>query len=504
VVDVTLKLPITQEQHNPYRKVVVIIGVPVDVLSMDQALDRVEEFVAIGRRTGRTHQVSTVNTDFIVNAVRDPETRFILQETDLAIPDGMPIVWGAKFLGVPMKDRVAGADMIPLLAERASERGYSMFFLGAGPGIAAEAAHILQSQNPGLRVAGVYSPSFTSILEMEHEVIQQIKETKPDILLVAFGNPKQEKWIAMHRYQLGVPVLIGIGGTLDFITGNTIRAPKWMQKNGLEWLHRLVKDPARLWRRYVLDTFVFGTFILRQWWQVRKGGKHVAAITEEETLVINNIGVLRTNRKLTVTNLKEFNQKISQLAAQTSTIVLDMANTEFVDSAAVGSLVHHAKEVQISGGEFYLSSVSRNVQKTLELLFLDSYFIIMNSVEEIFADLEKSAQVPLLMTASVIEEAPRLESRNVIQIPRRFDAITAAQVEQDCDLLLEDSSNLVLDFSNTVFLASAGLVVLSTVNNKIQASGGELILKGVNKDVLRVIALMKFDQKLKIFPAQQR
>jgi N-acetylglucosaminyldiphosphoundecaprenol N-acetyl-beta-D-mannosaminyltransferase len=253
------------------RKLIVISGIPIDDLNVEETLDRLEEFVEIGRATGKNHQIATVNADFIVKAMSDPELRFLLQESDLLMPDGMPLVWGSRLLGLPMEERVAGSDIVPMLAERAAQKGYSLYLLGAAPGIAQQAADILREKFPTLVIAGVNSPPYSSVLEMNAQVVQDIRQAKPDILLVAFGNPKQEKWIGMYRHQVNVPVMIGVGATLDFIAGYVSRAPQWMQKNGLEWLFRLAQEPRRLWRRYVLDLFSFGYFFVRQWWMMRSG-----------------------------------------------------------------------------------------------------------------------------------------------------------------------------------------------------------------------------------------
>jgi N-acetylglucosaminyldiphosphoundecaprenol N-acetyl-beta-D-mannosaminyltransferase len=130
------------------RKLIVISGIPIDDLNVEETLDRLEEFVEIGRATGKNHQIATVNADFIVKAMSDPELRFLLQESDLLMPDGMPLVWGSRLLGLPMEERVAGSDIVPMLAERAAQKGYSLYLLGAAPGIAQQAADILQRKVP--------------------------------------------------------------------------------------------------------------------------------------------------------------------------------------------------------------------------------------------------------------------------------------------------------------------------------------------------------------------
>src|SRR6185503_16737239 len=149
------------------RKLLIILGVPVDDLNMAEALERLEDFIRIGRSTGKSHQIATVNADFVVNSLHDPELRRILQESDMATADGMPLVLGARLLGVPLTGRVTGADLVPALAERAAQQGYSIYLLGAQPGVAAQAAQVLQRNYPDLNIAGILSPPNCSILEMD-------------------------------------------------------------------------------------------------------------------------------------------------------------------------------------------------------------------------------------------------------------------------------------------------------------------------------------------------
>lgn len=483
------------------RKVVVLLGVPIDVLDMEQTLARIDAFVETGRRTGRTHQVVTVNADFVVNAIKDPEVRFILQEADLATADGMPIVWGARLLGVQLPDRVAGADMVPLLAERAAQKGHSIFLLGAAPGVAEQAASMLCARYPDLHIAGVLAPPFSPVLEMEHDLVEAVKAAQPDILLVAFGNPKQEKWMAMHRRELGVPVMIGVGGSLDFLTGTTQRAPRWMQRMGLEWLHRMLQDPGRLWRRYFDDFFVFGAFMLRQWWAMRSQGQPAAALPLQEPLLIGSYGILPVQGRLIVQNLREFSEKMQRLLSKTPFIVVDLSQAEFLDSSAIGSLVHFAKEARAAQGELTLAAVPEAVAQVLELLRLDQYFLVApNTASAIYLP---NGEIKAPGVASEKSKAPGNilragESWAVIPIPRRFDGDTAESIRQMALKAVQQNSRIVMDFTDTVFLASAGLAVMAELHRRVNEVEGQMVLTGCSPEVYKVIQLVKFDQFLTI------
>ena len=177
------------------RRLLVILGTPIDEVNMDEALSRMEHFVAVGRATGKTHQIATVNADFVVKALRDEQLRHILQNADMATADGMPLVWGARLLGVPLAGRVTGADMVPALAERAAERGYSIYFLGAAPGVAERAVDVLKERHPALRVAGIDAPSkelpFPAVTPLFSLRIRV--RPSPDILLVALWQSEAGK-----------------------------------------------------------------------------------------------------------------------------------------------------------------------------------------------------------------------------------------------------------------------------------------------------------------------
>jgi len=239
-----------------------IAGVPVHVVDMGGAVDRVMNFV--GKPGGA--QVCTVNLDFVVTAQRDPEVTGVLQRSDLNVADGKPVAWLAR-LGGHRMPRVAGADLVPLIAGAAAERGASVFFLGGERSAAAESAQRLAAIYPSLTIAGCYEPPRAAFDDMPSaEIVRLIRESGAAIVLVGLGHPKQERWIAKNRAELGSSVAIGVGGCFDFIAERRRRAPRWVQDSGFEWLYRLGQEPRRLFRRYALDAawmFVLTVRVLR-------------------------------------------------------------------------------------------------------------------------------------------------------------------------------------------------------------------------------------------------
>jgi len=227
-----------------------IAGVPIDPVDMAAALSRLR--TAIGG--SRLFQVATINLDFMVSAQNSEEVRRIYQRSDLNLADGTPVVWLGRLRGARMPGRVAGADLVPALLADASRVGARVFLLGGEGGAALAAGARLQDLYPGLVVSGTYEPKRAAVEDMDNEeILERIAAAKPDLLLVAFGHPKQERWIDLHRERLSVPVAIGVGCVFDLIAGRTRRAPRWMQRAGLEWFYRVAHEPRRLLGRYVLD-----------------------------------------------------------------------------------------------------------------------------------------------------------------------------------------------------------------------------------------------------------
>ena len=235
----------------------------VDPMTYSEALDRLVE---LAESPGKSAQVITPNAQHIVLLERDLYLRKIYCDAALVVPDGISLVYAARILGHPLKERVTGVDLFQSLCGRAAERGLRVYLLGGRAGAAEEAAAKLQSINPGLCVAGTFCPAWGFHLreEGQREVESEILAARPHILFVALGAPKQEYWIYEHLEKLGVPLAMGIGGSFEMVSGATRRAPRWVQAGGMEWLFRLALEPRRLWKRYLIGNLQFLLIVLRQ------------------------------------------------------------------------------------------------------------------------------------------------------------------------------------------------------------------------------------------------
>ncbi len=216
-----------------------VLGVRVHHVTMPQAVRAVRRMVA----AGGAHQIVTANGVMLVRAARDEQVRRVLSNAALVIADGAGVVLAARILGRPVFARVPGVELVQELCARAAVEKWRVFLLGAAPGVAADAADVLRQRYPGLQVAGVIHGYFAD----DSTVIREIRQAKPDLMFVALGFPRQDLWIASHRDRLGVPVCIGVGGTLDVLAGRVRRAPRLIRQIGLEWAFRLIQEPRR-WR----------------------------------------------------------------------------------------------------------------------------------------------------------------------------------------------------------------------------------------------------------------
>jgi len=226
------------------------MGVAVDPLTLVETCDAFREFIM---RRAQALAVS-VNVDTWIQLRRDEAFRSTVAAADLVLVDGTPLVWVARVLGAPLPGRVSGSDFLPLFCEVAAREGYHVFLFGANPGVADRAGDVLRARHPGLTVS-TYSPPFWFERDdaENRRAIDAVRRAKPDVLFVALPQPRQENWLARHREDLDVPVSMGVGSAFDFVAGRLKRAPVWMQRAGLEWSYRLMQEPGRLWKRYLLD-----------------------------------------------------------------------------------------------------------------------------------------------------------------------------------------------------------------------------------------------------------
>jgi len=238
------------------EKRIKLFGIYIDNLTIDETLKKIKQFI----QEETPHQHVVVNSDKILKAQKDNNLRKIINNCDLINSDGMAVVWSSKILGKPLKERVAGIDLFFKLIEEATYNKWKVYFLGAEEKVINKVVRKFKIIYPELTIVGHRNGYWNN----DKEVTYIIKESKPDILFIGISSPKKEIFLSRHLREINVPFVMGVGGTFDIIAGKTKRAPFWMQKIGLEWFFRLIQEPKRLWKRYLIGNTIFIFIVLKE------------------------------------------------------------------------------------------------------------------------------------------------------------------------------------------------------------------------------------------------
>lgn len=245
-----------------------ILGVRVDAVQIPDAIARLEEWI---RKHDICRYVAVTGMHGVTEAQHDPAFKDILNSAGLVVPDGMPLVWLGRLKGFPLKRRVYGPELMMTFFESTEKKGYRHFLYGGTPWVVEQLVKTIQRRFPGTIIAGTYSPPFRNLTQEEDsQAVAMINKSVPDIVWVGLSTPKQERWMHQHRERLRVPVSIGVGAAFDINARVKKQAPRWMREHGLEWLFRLLQEPRRLWKRYLLYGSKFVGYILLEFLGWRK------------------------------------------------------------------------------------------------------------------------------------------------------------------------------------------------------------------------------------------
>ncbi len=240
-----------------------LFGCLIDNLTMEETLRKIDEFIQ--SKIPRQHVA--INANKVLLAWKDPSLRDIINNCDLVGVDGVPVIWASWLLGKPLKERINGTDLMEALVTRASKKGYSIYFLGSRDNVLECLLKQYRALYPNLKIAGFRNGYWRP--EEEKKVVEAIRDAKADILFVGFGSPKKEFFLRKYLNIMNVPFAMGVGGSFDAVAGFTRRAPLWMQRNGLEWLFRLMKEPLRLWKRYLIGNAFFVFLVFKEFVKIR-------------------------------------------------------------------------------------------------------------------------------------------------------------------------------------------------------------------------------------------
>jgi N-acetylglucosaminyldiphosphoundecaprenol N-acetyl-beta-D-mannosaminyltransferase len=387
---------------------VAVLGLPLANVTAEEAVEQIEQLVL----SGGTHQVATANLDFWLNSLNDVHLHRIIAGCSLVLPDGMPLVWISRLLGNPLKERVSGVDLVPMLADLSAKKGYRIYLLGGRPGVAERASTVLEAAFPGVNIVGHHAPQLVDLERMDHgDTLDRIRAAKPDILLVAFGNPKQEKWIRMHLRRLGVPVSIGIGGSMDILVGDINRAPKWMQRSGLEWLGRCIQEPSRLLPRYTrnftgmalrLPLALMATCLQRP----HRGPSAVNRTSDAGMVHLHIQGNLEAD------TANAIDRSVTSCVANGQLLVVHLREMTYANAQGLGALLDARQRLLATGLSLTLAGVSTRMKLLFSAWCLEPLFDEFRLDRERFVQDKKATQAARFSTLVGKEVSRAVESES--------------------------------------------------------------------------------------------
>ncbi len=468
-----------------------ILGIPLDNVTMKQTIAQIDAMIA----SHRPHCIATANVDFVVQASHDLELRRILHDAHLVLCDGTPLIWASRMLGNPIVERVAGSDLVPRLLAHAEQCGYRVFFLGAEPAVAAEAIRRIRLTHPNLEIAGTLSPPFRPLLEMDHvAIVKTIRAARPDILLVSFGCPKQEKWISMNYRNLGVPVSIGVGATIDFIAGHMKRAPHWMHNIGLEWLYRLAQEPRRLAKRYWTDFVVFAAAFAHQEHTIRPHppAPQPAITLREEALAT----IITLPPRIDAACATHPIFDITCTATLLRPVVIDGAFVESLDSTGLALLSRLHRRLREATLAMVLARPSAALSRVLRSQGLDALIEVR---EDIDSALHHVTQLALERPVSHIDLD--LDNTSTLAWQGEVTAANAREVWQITEVLLgashlRGSGDIEINLSRVRFMDSTGVGLMVKARKRGRASGVSVRFIDPSPATRNVVQMLRLEKHL--------
>ncbi len=473
-------------------KTVVLLGIPFHDVTMGETLAEIDRMVS----EGTPRYLATANLDFAAQASRDVELQRILMDAHLVLCDGTPLIWASRLLKAPLRERVAGSDLTPRLMEHAAARRYRLFFLGSDETTLKTAKDRLEKLHPGLEVCGCYAPPYAKLLDLDHDAIAaRVKKARPDILLVAMGAPKQEKWIYMNHRALGVPCSIGVGASLDFMAGKFSRAPVWMQRCGLEWLFRLMQEPRRLTARY-LDNFTFlvsAFFKQKRMLSLRPQAGQASTSTE----VIEDFARYDWTGRADAAAAHSGRLQAPVPVGNRKIAVLDLSAVSFMDSTGIGVVMKGYKLCKEANGSLIILNPSQPVRLLIETLKLRRLIHVADSND----DLLRISKGPLATSPPRCEE-DQAGRRLIFRCSGELTAVTAPQFSELALLkwsACEWARLMEVNLGSVDFIDSSGLAALVRARALAQSRrGGRFTILGANDNVRNVLALGRLDDPLPV------
>ena len=488
-------VPLPSARPSP----IAILGIPFDNVTTADTLQLIEEMIA----SGQPHYLATANVDFVAQAFVDVELQRILFDAHLVVADGMPLVWASRWLGNPLPERVTGSDLTPRLLADAERKGWRVYFLGGTEQSVATAAENTRRKHPKLQLVGAYSPPFKPLSEMDDEdILRRIRAVKPDLLLVAFGCPKQEKWINAQYQQSGVPVSIGVGATIDFLAGTVTRAPRWMQRTGLEWAYRLCQEPRRLFRRYLVDFWVFGRAVGVQCWQLRasRRARSKSGQPSVKSLHHGALQVLVLPPRFDAAAVQNHERIWLELLATAGHLIVDAAAVDFIDSTGVGLLVRLQKNLRTKSRRLVVAGPPLPVRRALDLMRFTDFMDIAPNVDaagELLACRAAEQVVVATLNLSSPHESLAWQTEVVAANADEVWDATAAHIE----LCAQSNAGVTINMKGLRFIDTTGVRLMVRARKQGHLRGITVTFADPPPRVLNVIRTLRMESYLLGSPA---
>lgn len=495
-----------------------LLGLPINRINMQDTIDSIEQMISNYRKNSASHYVATLNADFLANAhgwtINDPyhpELMKILRGADLLTADGLSIVWFSRWLGNPLPDKITGLEIFTNLAKHLANQGRSIYLLGGLKNIANMAAEKLQKEFPPLKIVGTSSPFILTkgdrleeSLERDRLIIEAINQTKPDVLFIQLGHPKQEIWFERIRSQLHVPVSVGIGGAFESYLGIVKPAPKWMQDKGLAGLHKFYQEPFSLWARYIADFFkltflglplfiyhhlnAFMTKILHY-----SKGKELDQFTDPALLFLSS------NATMTIIPLPiilDENSapellKLLQDALEQDVIILDFAKTRHLDLAGLGSIFQVVQDAKKYRKVVYFLNIHPDIK--LLMYFHGLWECVASDSCENSSEIIKRLR---LDEGHLFEAIQQINGQVILSF---FGELTT---DNDYERLLNQmkpilqGKNCIIDMTYCNGIENRGFTFLLSLLAYQQSNGRKLTVRGTNRKVRRQFKIVKLNRAL--------
>ncbi len=468
------------EQEPP---IAVLLGLPFHDLTNDEALEECRRALK-GEIPG---YFVTANVDFAAQAYGDPNLRTILFYARRVFCDGMPLIWISKILGHPLRERVAGSDITPKLLEECAKLGKRVYLFGSDESTLERVVQVLGERMPKLEIAGYESPPMGQIQSWRNsDIVERVRNSRTDLLLVALGCPKQENWIYQYAHETGAQLSIGIGASLDFIAGKQTRAPAWMQKTGMEWFWRMATNPKRLFGRYARDFIFLALVTFKQRMTLRRRAVRPAEAASEQGLDEQAICKLSWSGSAERANI----DTLAKPPDWSRPVLLDLSAVDFIDSGGMGALAGMARQARENEQVFALCAPSDIVRGALKAIRMDTLLVMLES-EADFAALIAERQ-----TVSQPNDDPSIvkiilsgyqDASNEDQL-KALLAVTLA-VHKDC-------RTLVIDCAEVTFMDSRAICALLSAARKLNERQGRVELQGMKPQVRELIRMLRLDTVL--------